>query len=61
MYSNVKTLLQNERHPEFYSLDMETDNRAYLGIKTRLSGFMYINRVMLTSSQYIKVQSVIVK
>ena len=47
MYSNVKTLLQNERHPEFYSL-------------TRLSGFMYINRVMLTSSQYIKAQSVTV-
>ena len=39
MYSNVKTLLQNERHPEFYSLDMETDNRAYLSIKNPIERF----------------------
>ena len=39
MYSNVKTLLQNERHPEFYSLDMETDNENYLGTENPIERF----------------------
>lgn len=39
MYSNVKTLLQNERHPELYSMDMETNNSAYLNIKNPIERF----------------------
>lgn len=39
MYSNVKALLQNEKHPELYSMDMETDNIEYLSIENPIERF----------------------
>lgn len=39
MYSNVKTFLQNEKNPELYSLDMETDNENYLGTENPIERF----------------------
>ena len=39
MYNNVNALLQNEKHPELYSMDMETNNSAYLNIKNPIERF----------------------
>lgn len=39
MYNNAKSLLENEKCPELYSLDMETDNDIYLRTENPIKRF----------------------